>query len=248
MTAMLSARIACAAVVLCAFSGTGCSGALRSRVLAEVLAIESDSPAGEQEEGHNPGAAESISATRLRIGDVYRLPERQRAIISLVPGITAVAHDSAELQCDELTVEKDGNETGSGAMRVRRATLQLRRGAVTFALPWKDVGGRSEIEITLPDAKITGGFGSLFHVAAGERSVRITCMRLALHLYTTSHELELQAGQSCEISRDGGEPVAEPAAANPAAQDAIQRALADEERMSRAVAVKRSEVPKWRHP
>lgn len=248
MSKVSSARLTWAAALLFAFSDSGCSGGLRTHVVAEVLAAEFDSAAGEQEEPKNESAAESVAATQLRPGDVYRLTAGNRAIISLVPGITAVAHDSAELQCDELVVEKDGNETGSGAMRMRRAALQLRRGGVTFALPWKDVSGRSEIEITLPNAKITGGFGSLFHVACAERSIRVTCVRLALQLTNGSRELDLQPGQTCEIRADGGEPSLEAAAANPVAQDAVQAALADEERISLAMAAKRAAVPTWRHP
>ncbi len=190
----------------------------------------------------------SIATTQIREGEGYTVPSGKAAVISFVPGISAVAHKSADLRCDTLRLTKDGNETSDDAMKTREVAVRLAHGAATFSLPWKDISGRSSIEVTVPRAKINAGYGSLFHVDANGETVRITSVRLKARITTEAGEAEIGAGEFCEIPASDAAALVKAAETDVAAQDAVRSALADEEKISGVMAAKRNAVPAWRHP
>lgn len=216
-------------------------------MLGEVLAI------GEADSSEDPIVAHPIllprtAVTQIAEGSRYTVPEGKAVVISFVPGISAVAHESADLRCDTLRLTKDGDETSDDAMKTREVAVRLAHGAATFSLPWKNISGRSSIEVTVPRARIGAGCGSLFHVEAKGETVRITSVRLKARVTTEAGEAEIGAGEFCELPASDAAALVKAAETDVAAQDAVRSALADEEKISGVMAAKRNAIPAWRHP
>ncbi len=223
----------------------GCSSRKGTAVLGEVLAI------GEADSSEDPIVAHPIllprtAVTQIAEGSRYTVPEGKAVVISFIPGIFAVARRSAKLTCDTLRLDKDGNETETDAIRERSVSLRMMGGAATFFLPWEDISGRSTIEITLPHAQITAGFGALFHVDVTDSVIRITCAQLAVDIITAAGETHLVAKQMCTLTPGSNEPVIEAAEADAGSQGGAAIAAADRDWISRVMLARRSAVVPWR--
>ncbi len=215
-------------------------------VIAELLALEDG--ATDDDGSSAPSALPpSPATTQIAERGRYVVPDRKTALILFVPGIFAVARKSADFTCDTLRLTKDGNETSTEAIQARTVAVHLQSGAATFSLPWKDISGRSTIEVTLPHAQIHAAFGSLFHVDVGNEIVRITCARLGVQITTATGDIEIGPGESCTLGSKQAEPVIADAAAEAEAGQAVRIALADDKRISQVMLTRRAAAPAWRH-
>ncbi|MFL6582881.1 MAG: hypothetical protein ACJ8KU_00025 [Chthoniobacterales bacterium] len=211
-------------------------------VLAEVLAM-SEEPSPDSDMSPSTQVVQSLSETRLREGELFEVPNGKSAALSLVPGIFAVAHSAAELQCDRLIVAKDGNETGSDAMKSRDVSVQLRRGQMSFWIG-SETGAPSQLEVIAGNTRVVAGVGALFHITRHDDRVSVACVRGSVDVGTGAAQIQVPRGQYWLSGR--AEPQA--AGADSDAQQAIERAAADERTLLRLVDAKRSATPAWRSP
>ena len=233
----------CAVLLICAVVA-GCSSGAGTAVLAELLALE-EGATGEDNSSAPSALPPSTAPTQIAERGRYVVPDGKMAVISFVPGIFAVARKSADFTCDTLRLTKDGNETDTDAIQTRTVAVHLQSGAVTFSLPWKDISGRSTIEVTLPHAQINAASGSLFHVEIADQIARITCAQIGVEITTATGDIEIGPGQSCTLGPQQAEPVIADVA-KAGGEEAVRIALADDARISQVILARRAAAPPWR--
>ncbi len=234
----------CALLLACAVVA-GCAPGRGPAVIAEVLVLK-EGAAGDDHSSAREALPPALASAQIAERGRYVVPNRKTAVISFVPGIFAVARESADFTCDTLRLIKDGNETDTDAIQSRTVALHMQNGAATFSLPWEDISGRSTLEVTLSHARINAASGSLFHVDIANQIARITCAELNVQITTANGEIEVGAGQSCTLGPREAKPVIAESTAERGVQEAVRIALADDERISQAMLARRSAAPPWR--
>jgi FecR protein len=115
------------------------------------------------------------SKFKLCPGSVLRTTAAAKVNLQLVPGAVAQISSDSELKIEDLSLTKDGNETGE-AIRERRAQLELRRGKMIVLFE-----GFAHFEIRTRDATIAVLPSCLFQLDVNQSRTRVTCVRGKLY-------------------------------------------------------------------
>jgi hypothetical protein len=146
------------------------------RVLARVLLVR-----GAVQTMDSGGNARTLRpADLLEAGSRLSVPAGAVAIVSLVPGVAALAVGASEMTLDALEMSKDG-----AAIEQRRARVTLRAGTARFSVG-SPADRRIELEVLLKSAagggaRLLAAPGAVFGVAPrGQRDIRVVCARGAV--------------------------------------------------------------------
>ena len=118
----------------------------------------------------------SFSTTeKFSAGDTIHLEKESSAVLCLTPGIYVRCPGETQLGIDELTISKDGDDTGN-AMHERRAAVHCDNGRLHVFLP---IAGASaaQLRIQSRSGTFTAKAGALFSVALADNSVQVVCLR-----------------------------------------------------------------------
>lgn len=170
----------------CALSLTGCWEGISRDIVATVLSVRGE-VLGSQDGATNfrPVSVE----TQLGRASIVRTSNDAQLDLALIPGALARVLGGSELRIQQLTIAKDGNETGD-AIRDRVARIELSRGEIVILFE-----GFAKFTVITPQATINVLPSCLFRVDVDPERTRLTCVRGKL--YVTA-----QAGRSTTV--EGG--------------------------------------------
>ena len=109
--------------------------------------------------------------TRLGGGATVRTLTDAESNLEIIPGVLARLYPDSELRLHQLTITKDGNESGD-AMRERTAGIELSRGGMVVLFE-----GAAKFTINTPHATITVLPSCLFRVDVDSSKTRLICVR-----------------------------------------------------------------------
>jgi hypothetical protein len=163
-------RFASAAIF---FLLVGCGPPSDQPVLGSVFQIEGS---GTITGKAGPSKSRPLSRDeRFAPGDEIRLQRESVAVLCLTPGIYLRCLGETHLRIEELSVSKDGDETGN-AMNTRRAAIRLEQGRVHVFLPPAGPS-RACLRINSRRGTLTTKAGSLISIALTADSMRVLCAR-----------------------------------------------------------------------
>jgi hypothetical protein len=181
--------------------------------------------------GNQPPVALQADS-RLAAGDRIETAAGARAAFALLPNVVAELRDAAELRILELSLTKDGNETGTAILR-RTARCELIRGVLVVAQEEEpEMTAALHLVVETKAGAITSNVETVFRADAGDRRTRLLCGTGTVSFVAKAapNAATLKAGEVAEWSAAG-------AATNSAASDArSQSELA--EVLNRAVALR----------
>ena len=111
------------------------------------------------------------SETRFGSGATVRTLGDGQSDLEIIPGALARLCPDSELRFHQLTLVKDGNESGD-AIRDRIARIELSRGAMIVLFE-----GAAKFTINTPHATITVLPSCLFRLEIGSSKTRLSCVR-----------------------------------------------------------------------
>ena len=162
------ARIFFALALIPALALSGCWEGISREVLATVLSTRGEIVSSSSKSVEfRPVDRE----TKLGAGSILRTSSEGQVDLMLIPGALARVSGSSELKIEELSLTKDGNETGD-AIRQRMARMELRRGTMVVLFE-----GFAHFTIETREATIRVLPSCLLRVDVDEKEVRATCVR-----------------------------------------------------------------------
>jgi len=169
-------------------------------------------------------------------------------VLCLTPGIYLRCLGQTQVRIENLSVEKDGDETGN-AMHLRRASLDLREGRLHAFLPTAATS-HAELTIQCRSEILIANAGSLFSVKLDGESIHVVCLRGEVRwTHAASFTTAIPAGFYAERKfNEPAETVPRPASEIAIAQLEILEVL-DSERMIGELEDAARNAPKpWRRP
>lgn len=147
---------------------TGCWEGISRQVLATVLSLHGEVVyLSKGSTNFRP----VNSQAKLSAGAVLKTSSGAQIDLVLIPGALGQVSGDSELKIDELSLTKDGNETGD-AMRERIARIELRRGGMVVLFE-----GVAHFTIQTREATIRVLPSCLLRLDVDESEVRATCVR-----------------------------------------------------------------------
>ena len=154
--------------LICALALCGCWEGIGREVLATVLSTRGKVVSFSK---GSPNFRPVTSRTNLSAGSSLRTSSEAQINLMLVPGALAQISADSELNIEELTLTKDGNETGD-AMHERIARIELRRGGIVVLFE-----GAARFTIATRAATINVLPSCLLRLDVDEGGTRATCVR-----------------------------------------------------------------------
>jgi hypothetical protein len=215
--------IICAA--LCSALATSCSRGINVPVSASVLSVKGKVVFGNAERNRfGPVTIKSL----IRNGDTVRSAEGASVDLALIPGAFAQLAKDSEIKIEELTIVKDGNETGDG-IRDRRARIRLVRGKI-IVLFHRSEASPTRLVIIARDLTVNPDSDSLFAFWSDGTKSRLTCTKEKIAgSFDAQPAITIDAGYFLLWPTAHAKPVA--AADDTAAQMDITESLAAEQRL-----------------
>ena len=184
--------------VFCA-SLTGCWQGVSRGVLATVLFVRGQAVCGT--EGRNDFHP-ITSQTNPGAGRILRTFDDARVDLALLPGALVQIPGNSELKIEELSLTKDGNETGDGISK-RIVRVQLNRGKI-IALFRGSNESATRFTISTRQATISSDQNCLFQVQAEDIKTRLTCARGKVYASQGDHQMSvIEAGYFQECPSNG---------------------------------------------
>jgi hypothetical protein len=148
----------------------GCSRGITRATAARVLFVKGDVFFGRTNQNHiRPITPES----KIRGGDIVRTSDGATVNLVLVPGVFIQLSGSCEINIEELSLTKDGNDT-TGGMRDRRTRVRLNRGRVSILFSRSHTSG-SHFTLATNQTMISPDSDCLFSVWTDGSTTRVTC-------------------------------------------------------------------------
>ena len=161
-------RASLAFFLTCALAQAGCWEGTTRSISATVLSIQGEVVCiSKGSTNFRPVTPE----VKLSAGSTLKTSKGARANLVLIPGALAQLAGDSEVKIDELTLRKDGNETGD-SIRERIARIELRRGGMVVLFE-----GFARFTIQTPEATISVLPSCLLRLDVDEGEVRATCVR-----------------------------------------------------------------------
>ncbi|MEP6956036.1 MAG: hypothetical protein ABI883_04370 [Chthoniobacterales bacterium] len=131
-------------------------------------------PAEVKQEGESV-FREIMPTSLLGVGALLRTRTGGTLQVTFLPSALAGLSEETELQIDELTLTKDGNETGND-VRSSIVRLRLLRGTM-HALLVRLGAAPSDLTIKTPHGAVIAGSDCFFFLNVDDRRTRITCIQ-----------------------------------------------------------------------
>ena len=183
---------------------------------------------------------------KLSPGDEVRLERESVAVLCLTPGIYLRCLGETHIRIEQLSVAKDGDETGN-AMYMRRAAIRLESGRVHVFLPSAGPS-RASLKITSDRGTVSTKAGSLASIAFSADAQRVLCARGDLAWTEPSTlSMNIAAGYFLERRSDANAgAVPRLAADDPAAQGEIMALLDSAQAIADLETAARNSQAPWR--
>ena len=150
----------------------GCGPLKDQPVLGSVFQIEGSSTiSGRAESSKNRPLSRK---DRFAVGDQIRIGGKSTAVLCLTPGIYLRCFEQTHIRIEELSISKDGDETGN-AMNWRRAAVRFEDGRIHIFLAPAGPS-RATIRIDFRRGMLTAKAGSLFSITFNGDSMRVLCV------------------------------------------------------------------------
>jgi ferric-dicitrate binding protein FerR (iron transport regulator) len=159
-------------IVLCSVLANGCSKDISRATAATVLSVKGRVVFG------NPyrNAFEPVTLkSRLHDGDTVRSANGASLDLTLIPGTLVRLSSDSEIKIEQLSITKDGNDTGP-AMRDRKARILLSRGKIFILFTPSDTSP-SQVVIKAGQLMINPDSDCLFCVGTDGTTTRVTCAK-----------------------------------------------------------------------
>ena len=167
-------------LLTCALSLSGCWDGITKEVVATILAIRGEVTCSSK---GSTNFRPLDSKSKISPGSIVRTSSDAQFDLSLVPGALAQVLGDSELKIEELTITKDGNETGD-AMRERVAQVELTQGKMIVLFE-----GFGRFTIKTRNATINVLPSCLFRLDVDQSRTRVTCIRGKLYVTPQNGEL-----------------------------------------------------------
>ena len=161
-----------AGITLCAIFANGCWSGMAVPIAAVVLSVKGEVVFGSAERNRFQALT---TKSFVRKGDTVRSTAGASLDLLLFPGALAQLAGDSEMTIEELTIVKDGNETGDG-MRDRTARVRLRRGQMIIVFTRSDTSP-SRLTITAGELFVSPDSDSLFTIWTDGTKARVTTAR-----------------------------------------------------------------------
>jgi len=161
--------------------------------------------------------------------------------LSLLPNALVFLDQDSSFQIVDLSLTKDGNETGS-AMRGRFAEIKLIKGRICASHVWGEALARFRV-ITL-EGEVTTPSNALFWVEATAGKTRVTCASGWVEFQPSGAPkgIRVAPGTVGEWPSAGTNLTA--AEADPRGQEDVQQAIEIEQRLRDLASRRRNELPR----
>jgi hypothetical protein len=177
-------------IALCSVLANGCWKGVAVPVAAAVLSVKGKVVFGSGERSRfEPVTTKSL----IRRGDTVRSMEGASLDLMFIPGALAQLAGDSEITIEELTVVKDGNESGDG-MRNRSARIRLQRGKMIILFARSDTSP-SRLVISAGELAVNLDSDSLLAVWTDGTKARVT---------TAKEKVVASAGPQPAITVGGG--------------------------------------------
>src|SRR6266487_3342566 len=161
----------CLLAFFCALA-SGCWQGVTREVVAIVLSVRGETGYGIEGQSEfypitsqtNPGA-----------GRILRTFDGAQVDLALLPGALVRLSGNSEIKIEELSLTKDGNETGEGIGK-RVVRMQLNRGKIIALFQQSDESG-ARFAIGAGQVTISGDQKCLFQIQVEDTKTRLTCVR-----------------------------------------------------------------------
>jgi hypothetical protein len=176
----------------------------------------------------------------IRSGATLRSAEGASVDLVLIPGALAQLAGDSEIKIEELTIVKDGNETGDG-IRDRRARVHLTRGKIIVLFNRSDTSP-SRLTISAGDLTLTPDSDSLFAIWHDGSKSRVTCAKEKIIASVGAQPaITIDAGYFLPSPTPHAKPIA--AADDGAAQKDLTESLKAEQQLQREFAAQQNRRP-----
>jgi hypothetical protein len=159
--------------LLCSSLLLGCGPPKDQPVLGSVFELAGSGTVGRKAEPAN--TRQLARGDTFAPGDEIRLQGESIAVLSLTPGIYVRCYGGADVAIEQLSIAKNGDETGN-AMHMRRAAVRLEGGRLHILLPTAE-SSRADFKVHSRFGTLNAKAGSLFSVTLNGDSIRILCAR-----------------------------------------------------------------------
>jgi hypothetical protein len=186
------------------FLATGCSKGITRATAAKVFFVNGDVVYGKGERDHfHPVTARS----KILRGSIVRTAEGATINLALIPGAFIRLWGNSEIQIEELSLTKDGNQTAEG-MLDRRARIRLNRGRLSILFSQSDRSG-SHLAVSTKHATLVPDSDCLFTIWTDSSITRVTCGRGEVIASGEGQpNIKIAAGYFCQWPTAGKEPIA----------------------------------------
>ena len=150
----------------------GCSKGIARSTVAIVFSVRGNVVFGKA--GRNVFQPLTFKS-RIQAGDVVRTSNGASINLGLIPGAFVQLGGNSEIKIEDLTVTKDGNDTGE-RMLDRRAWILLNRGNIVCSFSQSDKTA-SKFGITTSQITLRPDSDCLFSVWTDGTTTRTTCSR-----------------------------------------------------------------------
>jgi hypothetical protein len=178
-------RASLAFFVTCALSLSGCWEGITKEVVATILSIRGQVTFSSK---GSTNFRPLDSKSGIAPGSIVRTSSDAQIDLSLVPGALARVSGDSELKIEELSITKDGNETGD-AMRERVAQVELTQGGLIVLFE-----GFGRFTIKTRNVTINVLPSCLFRLDVDQSKTRVTCIRGKLYVTPQNGELVAVSG------------------------------------------------------
>ena len=157
-------------IVLCSVLANGCSKYISRSTGATVLSVRGQVVFWNADRN----AFEPVTLkSKIHDGDTVRSANGALLDLSLIPGALVRLSGDSEIKIEQLSITKDGNETGFD-MRDRNARILLSRGII-FILFSPSEASASQVVIKTGQLMINPDSDCLFCVRTNGTTTRVTC-------------------------------------------------------------------------
>jgi hypothetical protein len=199
--------------------GNGCSKGSTRATTATVFFVRGNVVFGNAERNDFQPVT---SKSKIQVGDTVRTAEGASINLALIPGAFVQLSGNSEIKIENLTLTKDGNDTGE-RMLDRRAWIRLNRGRIVCSFSQSNKTA-SEFGITTGQISLRPDSDCLFSVWTDGKTSRATCGRGEVSASADAQPpLKIAAGYFSQWPTASKEPIA--ASADARAQMDITAAL-----------------------
>jgi len=177
-------------IVLCSLLANGCTKGTNKATAATVFLLKGRIVFGSA--GQNDFHPVTLKS-RIDDGATVQSADGALLDLALIPGAFAQLSGDSEINVQELSAAKDGNET-AGGMRARTARIRLNRGKIIVLFTPSDRSA-SQFVIGTREVTINPGSDCLFCIRIDGTTTRVTCAKGKVDVSTeTQSPVAIDAG------------------------------------------------------